>query len=65
MSQFVNYSNTTQRLKDSVNQLNPTSEQITDDKKNFEQQFFIGLALASKVKATDMAVKLLKNSKTL
>ena len=65
MSQFANYSNTVQSLRAGVNQLNPTSTQITDDKANFEQQFLIGAALAAKMKATDKLVGLFKKSKTL
>ena len=65
MSQFANYSNTVQTLRAGVNQLNPTSTQITDDKENFEQQFLIGAALTAKVKATDKLVGLFKKSKTI
>ena len=65
MADFANYSNTVQQLRDSVNQLNPTEEQITNDKKNYEQQFLVGAALAAKVKATEQALKLFKNSKTI
>ena len=65
MSQFANYSNTVQSLRAGVNQLNPTSTQITDDKANFEQQFLIGAALTAKVKATDKLVGLFKKSKTI
>ena len=65
MSQFANYSNTVQTLRAGVNQLNPTSTQITDDKANFEQQFLIGAALAAKMKATDKLVGLFKKSKTI
>ena len=65
MSQFANYSNTVQSLRAGVNQLNPTSTQITDDKENFEQQFLIGAALTAKVKATDKLVGLFKKSKTI
>jgi hypothetical protein len=62
---FANFINTSQRLKDQVDQATPTFEQITDDKKNFEQQFLIGAALAAKVKATDKLVGLFKKSKTI
>ena len=65
MSQFANYSNTTQQLRDSVSQLDPTTSQITDDKANFEQQFLIGASLMAKAKATEQGVKILKNSKFL
>jgi len=65
MSAFANYSNTVQELRDSVSQLDPTESQITDDKKNFEQQFLIGASLMAKAKATDQLVKLFKKSKTI
>ena len=65
MSAFANYTNTVQELRDSVSQLDPTESQITDDKKNFEQQFLIGASLIAKGKATDQLVKLFKKSKTL
>jgi len=65
MSAFANYSNTVQELRDSVSQLDPTESQITDDKKNFEQQFLIGASLMAKAKTTDQLVKLFKKSKTI
>jgi hypothetical protein len=64
-SAFANYINTSQQLRDSVSQLDPTESQITDDKKNFEQQFLIGASLMAKAKATDQLVKLFKKSKTV
>jgi len=64
-AQFANYSNTVQRLADSVNQEEPREEQITNDAANFEQQFLIGAALHAKVKATEKFVSLLKKSKTV
>ena len=62
-SQFANYSNTVQRLADSVSQEEPREEQVTDDAANFEQQFLIGAALHAKIKATDKFVSMIKKSK--
>lgn len=64
-SAFANYSNTTQLLRQGVDQLAPTSTQITNDKANFEQQFLIGAALTAKTKAGEKFAGLLKKSKTL
>ena len=64
-SAFANYINTSQQLRDSVSQLDPTESQITDDKRNFEQQFLIGASLMAKAKTTDQLVKLFKKSKTV
>ena len=64
-SAFANYSNTVQRLSDSVDQEQPREEQITNDAANFEQQFLIGAALHAKVKATEKFVSMLKKSKTV
>ena len=65
MSELGNYLNTTQELKDSIDQSAPTFTQITDDKKNFEQQFLIGASLMAKGKATEQLVGLLKKSKRI
>lgn len=64
-SAFANYTNTVQRLADSVTQEQPRTEQITDDAKNFEQQFIIGGSLHAKIKASEKLVGLLKKSKTV
>lgn len=64
-SAFANYSNTAQQLRNQVDQAGATQTQITDDAKNFEQQFLIGAALAAKVKAVDKFTSLLKKSKTI
>ena len=64
-SAFANYSNTSQLLRSGVDQLAPTSTQITNDKANFEQQFLIGAALTAKTKAGEKFVGLLKKSKGL
>lgn len=62
-SAFANYSNTTQALRNAVDQSGATTEQITNDKANFEQQFLIGASLMAKGKATEKFVALLKKSK--
>mgnify|MGYP003634263737 CR=1 FL=1 len=62
---FANYSNTSQRLQQGVNQDSPTDSQITNDKKFFNLQFMVGAGVASKVKMTDLIGKALKNSKTI
>jgi len=64
-SAFANYSNTAQQLRNQVDQAGASETQITDDAKNFEQQFLIGAALAAKVKAVDKFTSLLKKSKTI
>lgn len=64
-SAFANYSNTSQALKDSVDQSGETTQQITDDKNNFEQQFLIGASLMAKGKATEKLVGLFKKSKKI
>jgi len=64
-SAFANYSNTTQQLRNQVDQSGATETQITNDKANFEQQFLIGAALAAKVKAVDKFTSLLKKSKKI
>ena len=64
-SAFANYSNTSQELKNAIDQSGQTSEQITDDKANFEQQFLIGASLMAKGKATEKLVGLFKKSKNI
>lgn len=64
-SAFANYSNTTQQLRNAIDQDGASTEQITDDKANFEQQFLIGASLMAKGKATEAFVGLLKKSKNL
>lgn len=64
-SAFANYSNTTQQLSNAITQPPPTTEQITNDKANFEQQFLIGASLMAKGKATEKLGGLFKRSKTI
>ena len=64
-SAFANYSNTTQQLSNTITQPPPTTEQITNDKANFEQQFLIGASLMAKGKATEKLGGLFKRSKTI
>jgi len=64
-SAFANYSNTSQMLKNAVDNSGITTEQITDDKANFEQQFLIGASLMAKGKATEKLVGLFKKSKNI
>jgi len=64
-SAFANYSNTAQQLSAEVTQAKPTTQQITDDKNNFEQQFLIGASLMAKGKAADKLAGLFKKSKSV
>jgi len=64
-SAFANYSNTSQMLKNAVDNSGITTKQITDDKANFEQQFLIGASLMAKGKATEKLVGLFKKSKNI
>ena len=62
---YSNYTNTSQRLSQGVNQDAATSSQVVDDRKDFEAQFLVGVGVASKVKLTDMIGKAIKSSKTI
>lgn len=64
-SAFANYSNTTQQLRNAIDQDGASTEQVTNDKANFEQQFLIGASLMAKEKATEAFVGILKKSKKL
>lgn len=60
---FANYSNSAQALKSSVDQLGETTQQTTDDSKQFEAEYLTGVAVAAKTKFVDGLVGLLKKSK--
>tara|TARA_R110000796_G_scaffold7600_4_gene25912 strand:+ start:2288 stop:3271 length:984 start_codon:yes stop_codon:yes gene_type:complete len=60
---FANYSNSSQALKSSVDQLAETDQMTTDDAKQFEAEYLTGIAVASKTKFVDGVVGLLKKSK--
>ena len=62
---FANYSNSSQALKSSVDQLAETDQQTTDDAKQFEAEYLTGIAVASKTKFVDGVVGLLKKSKRI
>ena len=62
---YSNYTNTSQRLSQGVNQDAATSSQVVNDRKDFEAQFLVGVGVASKVKLTDMIGKAIKASKTI
>ena len=62
---YSNYTNTSQRLSQGVNQDAATSSQVVDDRKDFEAQFLVGVGVASKVKLTEMIGKAIKASKTI
>mgnify|MGYP003644167793 CR=1 FL=1 len=61
--QFANYSNSSQTLKSRVDQLESTTEQTTDDAKQFEAEYLTGIAVAAKTKLADSLIGLLKKSK--
>ena len=62
---YANFTNSASQLKSNIDQFQSSASQVVSDKQDFEQQFFIGTAVAAKAKLSEKLVGLFKNSKNI